>query len=506
MNNGTISTSKHSQAGFGLLETLAGLVVFMILAVAGTKAFKGVITNQRETAQVKALTDAVTVTAERLSAQSVATLTEPGSAYLQWSEPEKIGSGEYWFRFRTVPNPSVSGAVDTAVVGLEVEVGALAGKVFTMGRSFATLIAPHLSSKDKLGKVSTAAERSAESSNYAIQQARLKMVADASRPENQLKLNSYNCYEKEQCCPFMDRFFANPSMRPDDGMDEKCLYRCALGGAVSVKDWNGACGKNFCDAAPWKTKESCCAAIEAGECVAGSVCAAVCIECVGEDGSTCGPPKCENFWFDDFVDCANGRMCDGSAIPGGVVPYWGDLNNLCKNEICAAKKAECSWRPLTCCIEYWGVLSSGGTPRPEAEVCATISQQSECCELAVGIADWDKIYCNTSGKTVNAHNKVDGKWYCGLGGEGWDKACAHTKGCSNTYVPEGAGGVGGGSCPTMPGVTTPWKPFIIPKGMGSGPPPGAVGAGPKTSIQGSGKDRAPSSRGGGTLGSQGGRE
>ena len=29
----------------------------------------------------------------------------------------------------------------------------------------------------------------------------------------------------------MDCFFADPSMRPDDGMDEKCLYRCALGEA-----------------------------------------------------------------------------------------------------------------------------------------------------------------------------------------------------------------------------------------------------------------------------------
>lgn len=497
----------HSQAGFGLLETLAGLVVFMILAVAGTKAFKGVIANQRETAQVKALTDAVTVTAERLSAQSVATLTAPGSAYLQWSEPEKIGSGEYWFRFRTVPNPSISGTADTAVVGLEVEVGALAGKIFTMGRSFATLIAPHLSSKDKLGQVSTEMERNAEASFYAGLQAGLKTVAAASKPENQVKLNSFNCYAPEQCCGFMNRFFADPAMRPDDGLDQKCLYRCALGGAVTMDSWKKACGKDFCEVAPWNSKESCCAAIQAGECAAGSVCAQVCIECIGEDGTTCGPPKCEDFWFNDFVDCANNRMCDGSAIPSGVVPGWGNIENLCKNEACSQIKSECDWRPLTCCIDYWGVISAGGTPRPEAEICKTISRQSECCEVAVKAMDWDKIYCNTSGKVVNAHNQVDGKWYCGFGGAGWDKACAHTKGCGNTYVPEGAGGIGG-SCPTFPGMDTPWKPTYPnpnpPKWMGSGPAPGY--GGPKITIDVGGATRIPTIRGGGIFGSLGGRE
>jgi type II secretory pathway pseudopilin PulG len=494
--------SKRSQAGFGLLETLAGLVVFMILAAVGTKAFKSVIANQRETAQVKALTDAVTVTAERLSAQSVASLTAPGSAYLQWSEPEKIGFGEYWFRYRTVPNPTVSGTADTAVVGLEVEVGALAGNTFTMGRSFATLIAPHLSSKDKLGQVSTALERIAEAAFYSGHQASLKTLASTSKPENQAKLNSFNCYDKEKCCPFMDRFFTDPAMRPDDGLDEKCLYRCALGGAVTMDAWSKACGKNFCNVAPWKTKESCCAAIQSGECVAGSVCAQVCIECVGEDGTTCGPPKCEHIFFDDFVDCAKGQMCDGSAIPSGAVPGWGNIGNLCKNEACS-QKGQCDWRPLTCCIEYWGVIAAGGTPAPEVEICATISRQSECCDLAVGGIDvWDKIYCNASGKAVNAHNRADGKWYCGLAGEGWDKACAHTRGCSHTYVPEGASGVGG-SCGS-PGITSPWKPFIIPQG-GSGPAnPG--GGGPKISITGGGSDRAPSSRDGGSFGSEGGRE
>ena len=375
--------SKRFQAGFGLLETLAGLVVFMILAAAGTKAFKSIITNQRETAQVKALTDAVTVTAERLSAQSVASLTAPGSAYLQWSEPEKIGSGEYWFRFRTIPHPRISGAIDTAVVGLEVEVGALAGSEFTMGRSFATLIAPHLSSKDKLGQVSTALERSAEAAFYSGLQARLKKVADASKPQNQLKLNSYNCYEKEQCCPFMDRFFADPSMRPDDGMDEKCLYRCALGGAVTVKEWNGACGKDFCDVAPWKTKESCCAAIQAGECAAGQRLRPGLHRMRGRRRHHLRPSQMRGLLVQRFrglrqrPDVRRKRHSQRSGA--GL----GRFRATCaKTRLAPRSNPNAIGRALTCCIEYWGVLNTGGTPRPEAEICKTISRQSECCEMA----------------------------------------------------------------------------------------------------------------------------
>src|SRR4051812_26934365 len=103
------SYGQARQSGFGLLETMMGLVVFVLIAFIGTKAFKGVVANQKEASQVKALTDAVTVTAERLSALSVSVLTESGSKYLAWSEPAAIGSGEYQYRFRTFPNPTIQG-------------------------------------------------------------------------------------------------------------------------------------------------------------------------------------------------------------------------------------------------------------------------------------------------------------------------------------------------------------------------------------------------------------
>lgn len=51
-----------AESGVGLSEALAGLAVFKILAVVGTRAFKGVVASQMETAQVKALANAVTVT------------------------------------------------------------------------------------------------------------------------------------------------------------------------------------------------------------------------------------------------------------------------------------------------------------------------------------------------------------------------------------------------------------------------------------------------------------
>jgi hypothetical protein len=500
------ASAFRAQSGFGLLETLAGLVVFLILAMVGTKAFHAVVVNQKETAQVKALTDAVTVTAERLSAMSVKTLTAAGSPYLEWSAPAEIGSGEYHFRYRTFPNPSVSGVMDTSVVGLEVEVGALSGGVFTKGRGFATLISPHLSSKDKLGQASTALERSAEASFYAGLQARIKQVSSQSVQENQIKLNSFNCYDQGQCCGFMDKFFKNPSMRPGDGLDQKCLYRCAMAGSVPIKEWNKSCGTDFCAVAPWKSKEQCCAAISAGECLPGSICAQVCIDCIGEDGSTCGPPICKDMYFNDLVDCAKGIMCDGSDLPSEPVPGLGDLKTICRMEECTSVTSECKNRTATCCVDYWGVLAAGGTPNPIFEVCKTISTHSECCEMSLSAMDWDNIYCGTDGKAISAHNKVDGKWYCGFTGGGWDKACGWGKGCPSTYRPAGASS---GNCPVFGGgsMDTPWKatyPDPNPPKFFPGFPPG--GGGSKTTTNKGSSDRTPSERGGGIFGSSGGRE
>jgi hypothetical protein len=241
------------ESGVGLLEALAGLIVFVILAIVGTKAFNGVVANQKETAQVKALTDAVMTTAEGLSSLTVAVLTEPGSKYLQWSEPAVIGSGEYLFRFRTFPKPSISGVQDASVVGLEVETGNLGGGAFIPSRSFATLIAPHLNSRGKMGQVSTKAERDAEASFYSGLQAQIKSVAGSVVTVNQLKLNSFSCYDKGQCCGYMREYLLNPSLDPADGLDEKCHYRCATAGDVKIKEWNAACGTDFCALAPWKS-------------------------------------------------------------------------------------------------------------------------------------------------------------------------------------------------------------------------------------------------------------
>jgi Tfp pilus assembly protein PilE len=500
---------RGSQAGFGLVETMAGLIVFVILAVVGTKAFKGVVANQKEASQVKALTDAVSMTAEKLSALSVPTLTEAGSKYLQWSEPEVIGNGEYVYRFRTFPNPTIQGAADTAVVGLEVETGNVSNNVFTPSRSFATLIAPHLSSKDKLGQASTAEERDAEASHYASMRQTIEGLKTAAKTDNQKRLNSFNCYDKGQCCGFMKDYFKNPSINPDDGVDQKCLYRCALGGAVPMDEWKSACNADFCAIAPWKTKDQCCAAIATGECKPGSVCAQVCIDCVGEDGSTCGPPVCDGGKWNDFFDCKRGTFCDGTPLPDGNVAGWGNVKALCATNTCASIQSECQARLPSCCRDYWGVLNMGGTPDPNTEICATISRQEECCDMQVEIWDWDQIYCGTGGGTVSAHNKVDGKWYCGFGGEEWDKACAFTKGCSTTFRPSGAPG---GTCPSFPGgISTPWKetypkpkpPVVV---TDNGNQTKASDNPPKKTIDISVPPRIPSNRNGGKWGSFGGRE
>jgi hypothetical protein len=488
---------------------MAGLAVFVVLAIVGTKAYHGVVANQKEANQVKALTDAVSVVAEQLSALTVATLTEPGSKYLSWSEPAPIGSGEYLFRYHTVPKPKVNGAQDTSTVGLEVEIGPASTQGgFTAARLFATLIAPHISSKDKLGQVSTQKERDAEAAFYASHQAQIASVTKQEVGDNQLRLNSYSCYNEGQCCGFMKHYFSNPSIQPQDGLDEKCYYRCAMAGNVSVQTWNGACGENFCALAPWKTKEQCCAAIQADECKPGSVCANVCIGCLGEDGSTCGPPICDGGWWNDFFDCANGTFCNGQPLTSNV-EGWGDVATLCKTTECSAVKSECQARIPTCCRDYWGVLNMGGDVDPKALICKSITPQSDCCMMPLEVWDWDQIQCGTDGHVVTAHNKIDGKWYCGLSGSGWDKECAYAKGCSATYTPQGAGQ----GCANWTGVAIsgPWQatypkpdPVVVQTTTGGGTPT------PTTTKQTTTSDvsatRAPSNRKGSVFGSWGGRE
>ncbi|MDQ3003633.1 MAG: hypothetical protein M3Y08_20545 [Fibrobacterota bacterium] len=506
------------QAGFGMLEVLTGLIVFVILAAVATRAFKGVVANQKETAQVKALTDAVTVTAERLNAMSVATLTAAGSKYLQWSVPEEIGSGKYHFRYRTVPRPLISGVQDTTVVGLEVETGSLEEGVFTPNRSFATLVAPHLSSKNALGQVSTKAERDAEAVQYASLMKEIAAANQEALNENQVRLNSFNCYDRDQCCDFMKEYFANPEIQAADGMKQKCLYRCALGGSVPLDDWKASCRTDFCTTAPWKTSEQCCAAIASGECKTGSVCAQVCIDCLDQDGSTCagGNLKCDDGWWNDFFDCANGTMCDGSPMPD-YVEGWGNVKGMCATSRCSAFQSQCQQRLSTCCRDYWSVVNIGGTPIPDAEICRTISNASDCCMMPIETWAWDQIQCGTDGKLVTAHNKVDGKWYCGMTGQGWDKACGYAKGCNATYTPTGSGGSGGSvTCLEWTGLTIdgPWqwtyseppKPAEITVVTPPTTTDQPATSKPTTSIDYVAPVRTPSRRSGGIWGNGGGRE
>jgi hypothetical protein len=175
-------------------------------------------------------------------------------------------------------------------------------------------------------------------------------------------------------------------------------------------------------------------------------------------------------------------------------------------EECTSVTSECKNRTATCCVDYWGVLAAGGTPNPIFEVCKAISTHSECCEMSLSAMDWDNIYCGTDGKAISAHNKVDGKWYCGFTGGGWDKACGWGKGCPSTYRPAGASS---GNCPVFGGgsMDTPWKatyPDPNPPKFFPGFPPG--GGGSKTTTNKGSSDRTPSERGGGIFGSSGGRE
>src|SRR5688500_1105676 len=83
------------EAGFGLMETLTGLLVFVVLALLATKGFRAVVENHKEANQVKALTDAVASTVEQLSSLTVSALTGPGSPHLAWGQPKALGNGPY---------------------------------------------------------------------------------------------------------------------------------------------------------------------------------------------------------------------------------------------------------------------------------------------------------------------------------------------------------------------------------------------------------------------------
>jgi hypothetical protein len=58
-----------AESGVGLLETLSGLAVFIILAMVGAQAIRGAVDNRREAAQIRHLADAVPA-ARQLSAIS----------------------------------------------------------------------------------------------------------------------------------------------------------------------------------------------------------------------------------------------------------------------------------------------------------------------------------------------------------------------------------------------------------------------------------------------------
>lgn len=511
--------NQNRESGFALLEAMAGALVLVLLIFVGSKAFKNVISNHKESAQLKALTDAVTQTAENLSSLSVATLTAASSNYLEWSQPKIVGLGPNQFRYRIVPNPMVSGVKDTTVVGLEVETGLSSGGGFTASRSFATLIAPHVNSKDGLGKVSTAKEREAEAAFHSGLESQIAALSKEVVGENQARLNSFACYDKGQCCDFMKEFFKDPNIRPKDGLKEKCLYRCALGGAVTMNDWKGACGIDMCALAPWKTKEQCCAAISAGECNPGSACANVCVSCVGEDGSTCGPPICDGMQWNDFFDCKNQSFCDGTPLPDGVVAGWGNVKSLCKTATCAAVGSECYQKVWTCCQDYWRPKALGDKVDPKAEICSQISQQSECCNLDVKVGGWE-LYCGGDGTVVSALNIGDGQWYCGLNGPNWDKYCAYQKGCSVTYRPSGAQDRGcrqwGGAYLADPYVQTKNGQIFVPPPADPvvvATPPATVpvsttpsGSTPKTIPDVPVPVRNPSERHGNKFGSFGGQE
>lgn len=500
------------ERGFGLLETLAGLIVFVILVLVGTKAYRNVVANHKAADQVKSLTDAVATIAEQLSGLSLTVLAGAGSTYLEWSDPVKVGPGPVHFRYRTVPRPSIGAVVDTTLVGLEVEAGILANGAFVASRNFATLIPPAIG-RSGPGQTSSEKERQEEAAFFADLKLRIAALTSEVVVDNQARLNTYSCYDRGQCCGFMREYFANPAIRPDDGLKEKCLYRCALGGNVSMPEWRESCGMDFCALAPWKTKADCCTAISTGNCPVGSVCARVCVDCVGENGSGCTEPICDGGWFNDFFNCADNTFCDGTALPAGEVPNWGIVRELCKIPACAGLTSDCGISQWVCCKDYWEPLARGETPNPKTGICAQISSQAACCEAQNRRGHWD-ISCTSDGRSNGA--RYGGTWYCadGIFREGIDQWCSIYRECRQpTYYTNPPGP----DCPewTRGMMTDPWqdpdppppKPApVLPPGGSVVDPPAPVLPKPPVLTDPKQSNRIPSLRDGKKWNDRGGRE
>ncbi len=499
-----------AQQGFGLLEVLTAILVFVLIAYVATRAFHNVVDNHRAANQVTHMTDLVSSTAEELSAIGVAVLTQSGSSYLQWTKPTMVGRGPMYYRYRIVPKPTVGGSSDSTLAGLQLEAGTLTGGKFTGNRTFAALIAPHMASLNSDGKVSTEQERKLEAAFYAGLQKGMKSTLSSNPSQSQNFVNSYSCYDKGECCGFMKAFMADTSLKPTDGLNQKCHHRCALSGDVPMATWQKSCGVNFCSLAPWRTKSQCCDAINSGHCLPGSLCARICVECVGENGSTCPLPKCDGGLWNDLIDCKNGAFCDGSALPESDVPGWGYVAGICKLPTCQTLSNECTeWKPKSCCGGYWGKIAQGEAPDPGTQICATISKRSECCDVNISSFFWN-FRCGSDGKIMVMQN--GGTWYCAE--HKWDKYCAVQLGCSEPSIPPGSNsGSGVVPCvkppPNLP--VTPWQdPFPKPSsggnffggGGGSGPMPTS----PPSIGNGFNNSRSPFNRGGGGFGSFGGRE
>jgi hypothetical protein len=501
-----VTSRIGSEKGFGLLEVLTAVLVFVLLVYVGSRAFRGVVANHKASSQVTHMNDVVQSTAEAMSSIGVSVLVRPGSPFLQWSKPEIIEQGPMHYRYRIVPKPTVGGAVDSLIAGLQLEAGTYAGGVFTASRTFAALVAPHLASLNGDGQVSTEQERKIEAQFYAglRQQIDATLKKDASLSETYV--NSYSCYAKGECCSYMKRYMANQKLNPTDGLDQKCHHRCAMSGQVSMAEWKKTCGVDFCGLAPWKTKEQCCTAINSGHCLPGSFCAQVCLECVKENGSNCPLPRCNEPVWNDYINCAAGTLCDGSPIPETDLPGWGYAKGICQLPSCQTLTNDCGqWTKIDCCEKYWGRLSIGETPAPEDQICAKISNKSQCCDVAVGRGFWG-FQCGSDGRVDRL--STGGKVYCA--NSNWDKFCRVQQGCGVAVAaPEFAGG---GACIAQPDggwKSSPYDfPFPVPSGGfgGFGGTGGSAPTSPASLGTGNSTFRIPSNRSGGGFSSFGGRE
>lgn len=451
--------SFETQAGFSVLEGLAGLLVLVVLAFLASKGFSLVKNNNQEGSRLKSAKEIAVVTAEALGSRPYVELQALNGGFGNWSQPLPIpaprtgnGASGFFFRYRLTPDPAVPGenafttnadlrnaiaSADT-LLGLRIETGRLEGGVFTSRESYATLVSPQRTQTES----NQGSAQARENDLYRQLMQNIRLTKSSAGQNNPNYLNPSNCYDPGECCGFLSRQFNGETVGvPTDGLDEKCYHRCYAGN-MNFSQTMDQCGIACSDPA-LDSRSECCAKFRAGECGPGTRCAMVCRRCANiQYWSVCNERRADECllqhdWRDN-IDCARGTWCDGGPLPTTHewygAPNTGDILNECQKPACQTNNCYEPGDVGICCERYWRqwVRFNGDERRIEItsrlrRYCRNSTRLEQCCDWNFAY-NWDGVVCAPGGRVEAVlDNQV---WRCARTEE-LDQ-CQQTRFCRTT--------------------------------------------------------------------------